>query len=60
MLVRSSRSTPFYLGPALAIGLPLRRHLHAPTFILDVEPLMPLLAGRGPLHGFFHTLLGAT
>jgi len=57
--------TPFHLGPALAIGLPLRRHLHAPTFILanlvvDVEPLMALLAGRGPLHGFFHTLLGAT
>ena len=57
--------TPFHLGPALAIGLPLRRYLHAPTFILanlivDVEPLMALLAGRGPLHGFFHTLLGAT
>jgi len=56
--------TPFHLGPALAVGLPLRRHLHAPTFVLanvivDVEPLMALLAGGGPLHGFFHTFLGA-
>lgn len=36
--------TPFYLGPALATGLPLRKFIHAPTFIiadiiLDLDPL---------------------
>jgi len=55
--------TPFHLGPAFALGLPLRKYLHAPTFILanvilDVEPFLVLLLGlRYPLHGYFHTFL---
>jgi hypothetical protein len=58
--------TPFHLGPALAVGLPLRRWLHAPTFIvgnviLDVEPLAVLVFGLNyPLHGYLHTFLLAT
>jgi membrane-bound metal-dependent hydrolase YbcI (DUF457 family) len=58
--------TPFHLGPALAAGLPLRRWLHVPTFIvgnviLDVEPLAVLVFGLDyPLHGYLHTLLLAT
>ncbi len=57
--------TPFHLGPALAIGLPLRRWIHAPTFIIasvavDVEPLLVLVLGLSyPLHGYLHTFLGA-
>jgi hypothetical protein len=57
--------TPYHLGPAIAIGLPLRRFLHVPTFIiasvvLDVEPFLVLLLGlEYPLHGYFHTLLAA-
>lgn len=53
--------TPFHLGPALAIGFPLRELIHAPTFtvanvILDIEPFLVLLLGLGyPLHGFTHT-----
>jgi len=55
--------TPFHLGPALAIGLPLRKYIHAPTFILanvlvDVEPLLVLVLGLNyPLHGYLHTFL---
>jgi hypothetical protein len=58
--------TPLHLGPALAIGLPLKRYLHVPTFIvanvvLDVEGFLVLfLRLRYPLHGFLHTLLLAT
>jgi membrane-bound metal-dependent hydrolase YbcI (DUF457 family) len=55
--------TPFHLGPALAAGLPLRRYLHAPTFIVgnvivDVEGLLVVAFGLGyPLHGYLHTFL---
>ncbi|MCW4025603.1 MAG: hydrolase [Candidatus Bathyarchaeota archaeon] len=57
--------TPLHLGPALAVGLPLRRHLHVPTFILanvvlDVEPLGVMIFGlHYPLHGYVHTFLSA-
>jgi hypothetical protein len=57
--------TPYHLGPALAIGLPLQKYLHAPTFIianviLDIEPLLVLLFRLNyPLHGYSHTLLFA-
>ena len=53
--------TPFHLGPALALGLPLRRYVHAPTFILanvivGIEPFLVLFLGlRYPLHGYLHT-----
>lgn len=55
--------TPFHLGPGLGLGLPLRKNLHAPTFLLasvivDVEPFLVLLLGlRYPLHGYLHTFL---
>jgi len=55
--------TPLHLGPALAVGLPLRRFIHLPTFILanlvlDVEPMLVLYLGLNyPLHGYFHTFL---
>jgi hypothetical protein len=57
--------TPFHLGSALCLGIPLRRYIHAPTFILsnvvlDIEPLLVLVFGLDyPLHGFFHTLVAA-
>uniref|UniRef100_A0A7J3Z5T1 Hydrolase n=1 Tax=Ignisphaera aggregans TaxID=334771 RepID=A0A7J3Z5T1_9CREN len=58
--------TVFHLGPALALGLPLRRYIHAPTFILanvliDIEPLLVLALDLNyPLHGYLHTLLFAS
>ncbi len=57
--------TPFHLGPALGIGLPLRRHLHLPTLliasiIVDVEPFLVLVLGLSyPLHGYLHTFVFA-
>jgi len=55
--------TPFHLGPGLGLGLPLRKYLHAPTFLLanvivDMEPFLVLFLGlRYPLHGYLHTFL---
>ena len=57
--------TPFHLGPALCLGIPLRKYIHVPTFILanvilDTEPLLVLLLGlRYPLHGYLHTFIAA-
>lgn len=57
--------TPLHLGPALAVGLPLRKYLHLPTFIvgnviLDLEPFLVITLGLDyPLHGYFHTFLSA-
>jgi hypothetical protein len=57
--------TPLHLGPALAFGLPLRKYMHLPTFIvanviLDVEPLLVMLFRLNyPLHGYLHTFLSA-
>jgi membrane-bound metal-dependent hydrolase YbcI (DUF457 family) len=58
--------TPLHLGPALTVGLPLRKYIHLPTFlvanvVLDVEPLLIMLFGLDyPLHGYLHTFLSAT
>jgi membrane-bound metal-dependent hydrolase YbcI (DUF457 family) len=58
--------TPFHLGPAVLIGFILLEYLDLPTLIMasvliDLEPLMVLIFGLpGPLHGFFHSLLGAS
>jgi len=55
--------TPFHFGPALFLGLPLRKYMHVPTFILanvilDVEPFLVLFYRLSyPLHGYSHTLL---
>jgi membrane-bound metal-dependent hydrolase YbcI (DUF457 family) len=57
--------TPFHLGPALGFGLPLRKYLHVPTFlvaniIVDVEPFLVLSLGLDyPLHGYLHTFIVA-
>src|SRR4030067_1435716 len=57
--------TPFHLGPALCLGIPLRKYIHAPTFILanviwDIEPLLVLIMGLNyPLHGYLHTFIAA-
>ena len=58
--------TPFHFGPALGFGLPLRKYLHVPTFIVanvivDVEPLFVLMLGLNyPLHGYLHTFIFAS
>jgi len=55
--------TPFHFGPALGLGLPLRKYMHTPTFILasvilDIEPFLVLHYGLDyPLHGYSHTFI---
>ena len=57
--------TPYHFGPALGFGLPLRKYLHLPTFIVanvivDLEPFLVLALGlRYPLHGYLHTYVSA-
>lgn len=57
--------TPFHLGPALGLGLPFRKYLHVPTFLVanilvDVEPFLVLSLGLDyPLHGYLHTFIAA-
>ncbi len=58
--------TPFHLGPAVLIAFILLRYLDLPTLIVasvlvDLEPLAVLVFGLPyPLHGFFHSFLGAS
>ena len=55
--------TPFHLGPALGFGLPLRKYLNVPTFLVanilvDLEPFLVLSLGLDyPLHGYLHTFI---
>ncbi len=57
--------TPIHLGVALGIGLPFRRSIHLPTFILtsvllDLEPLVVLVLDlEYPHHGYLHTFMAA-
>jgi membrane-bound metal-dependent hydrolase YbcI (DUF457 family) len=57
--------TPFHLGPALIAKAAAGRHFSLTVFgisqvMIDVEPLVGLLRGSAVLHGFTHTLGGAT
>jgi len=55
--------TPFHFGPAALIGLPLKRWIDIPVFVLanvvvDFEPLAVMVFNlEYPLHGYFHTFL---
>ena len=55
--------TPFHFGPSALIGLPLKRWIDIPVFVLanvviDFEPLAVMVFQPDyPLHGYFHTLL---
>ena len=55
--------TPFHFGPCACVGLPLRKRIDLPVFILsnvviDLEPGTVMLLGLDlPLHGFFHSFL---
>ncbi len=57
--------TPFHLGPALAVKAVAGRWFSLTVFgfsqvVIDVEPFVGLLRGSAVLHGFSHTLTGAT
>jgi len=57
--------TPFHMGPGILIKSLLRGSYSLMIFgwsqiLIDLQPLLVLLSGEGNLHGFSHTLLGAT
>lgn len=57
--------TPLHMGPAAIIKAALARRFSFMVFgwsqiAIDLQPLVVMLTGRGELHGFSHTLLGAT
>jgi membrane-bound metal-dependent hydrolase YbcI (DUF457 family) len=55
--------TPFHFGPSALIGLPLKRWIDIPVFVLanvvvDFEPLAVMVFRLDyPLHRYFHTFL---
>ena len=55
--------TPFHFGPGACIGLPLKKYIDLPVFLLanvvvDLEPLAVMSFGLDyPIHGYFHTFL---
>lgn len=57
--------TPLHMGPGLAVKAVMQRRFSLLVFgwsqiAMDLQPLVAMTTGRGELHGFSHTLLGAT
>lgn len=57
--------TPLHMGPALVIKAAASRHFSVLVFgiaqvAMDIEPLVGIIGGWNVLHGWTHTVLGAT
>jgi len=57
--------TPYHMGPGILIKALLQGSFSLMVFgwaqiIMDIQPLIVLLTGKGHLHGFSHTYLGAS
>jgi len=57
--------TPYHVGPGVPIKAILQDRFSLIIFsgaqvVIDLQPLVVLLTGRGEIHGSTHTLLGAT
>jgi hypothetical protein len=57
--------TPFHMGPGILIKALLQGSFSLIVFgwsqiVMDLQPLIAVLTGVGPYHGFTHTYLGAT
>ena len=57
--------TPLHMGPGILIKVVLQGSFSLMVFgwaqiVMDIQPLLVLLTGAGRLHGFTHTLIGAT
>jgi membrane-bound metal-dependent hydrolase YbcI (DUF457 family) len=56
--------TPYHVGPGIAAKAILQDHFNLIIFsatqvVMDLQPLVVILTGRGEIHGSTHTLLGA-
>lgn len=57
--------TPLHMGPGMVVKAAMPRHFSIIVFgatqiAIDIEVLRYLMRGDYPLHGFWHTYLGAT
>jgi hypothetical protein len=57
--------TPLHMGPGIAIKAIARRKFSLMVFggsqiLMDLQPLISMTTGKLELHGFSHTILGAT
>jgi len=57
--------TPYHVGPGIAAKAILQDHFSLIIFsatqvVMDLQPLVVMLTGRGETHGSTHTFLGAT
>ena len=57
--------TPLHMGPGMVLKAALGRRMSVVAFglsqvVIDVEPLLAFLLGWTVLHGWTHTVLGAT
>ncbi len=57
--------TPIHMGPGILLKSLLQGSFSLMVFgwtqiVMDIQPLVVLITGKGHLHGFTHTYLGAT
>ncbi|MCP4237777.1 MAG: hypothetical protein GY770_30110 [Aestuariibacter sp.] len=57
--------TPLHMGPGLIVKACMQGTFSLMVFgwsqiLIDIQPLVVLLSGKGELHGFSHTYIGAT
>lgn len=57
--------TPLHMGPGIFIKAIMRGSFSLLVFgfaqiIMDIQPLIVMISGKGHLHGFSHTYMGAT
>jgi membrane-bound metal-dependent hydrolase YbcI (DUF457 family) len=57
--------TPFHMGPGILVKAMLSGSFSLMVFgwaqiVMDLQPLFVLVTGEGHMHGFTHTLVGAT
>ena len=57
--------TPLHMGPGLLIKSVLQSSFSLMLFgwsqiLMDLQPLFSMITGKGDLHGFSHTIIGAT
>ena len=57
--------TPFHMGPGLLLKSLLQGYFSVIIFgwaqvLMDIQPLVAIITGKGKLHGFSHTYIGAT
>ncbi len=57
--------TPFHMGPGIVVKALLQGSFSLMVFgwaqiVMDIQPLIVMISGEGRLHGFSHSLVGAT